>query len=610
MSNMPLFAERIMKMKKKIALITLIVVLLNSVIPSGIAVAVDGDTDDTLAAANVSCLLEEHDHSDDYADETAEETPDAWVTIQEATCAEAGVKARIGSDGNIEETEPIPPTSDHSYDSWQIVAEATCTTKGAQERTCLVCGSKETSDIDLNPEAHVFGNWVITEEATCAESGIQVRICSECGAEESASVDVTDNHVYGEWITVAESTCTAKGIQERICEVCGNKETNETDVNPEAHVFGNWVITEEATCAEPGTQVRVCSECGIEETGSVEATGNHDYGEWETVAEATCITKGIQERTCKICGNIETNETDINPDAHVFDEWVIQENGEKQLVCSACKEAEKTEPVTDEISENIENDEINEFVPEIVVEETTELVLDDIIEETDFAVLRQMSIEDEVVLGENKTGAREMTSLAKSLSDDDDDEDEYGGLTLHDRVNGVIITEIDGVEYKDYTIALDDDILKELLPEFADHAIGNGKREQNADELIDMLKLVFSDQETFENVQWFVNQVNVGGPIDPKSENGWTKLMGSTDVYKPGDNELILYRGQLVTRQDLGNLLYGYVAAQMGFSDNTIYLGAGLQQKGVFENGLANIDTQKALVALNECLGDENFGDD
>ena len=69
----------------------------------------------------------------------------------EATCEEKAECAVCG----VEYGE----LADHSYEDWVIVREATETANGLEERTCTVCGEKESEEIpatgetpDTNPE--------------------------------------------------------------------------------------------------------------------------------------------------------------------------------------------------------------------------------------------------------------------------------------------------------------------------------------------------------------------------------------------------------------------------------------------------------------------------
>lgn len=71
-----------------------------------------------------------------------------------ALSACGGKKGGGNSSGNTQQTNPNGGTisggdkdCEHQWGSWLTVSEATCTEKGKQERSCSVCGAKETKEI-------------------------------------------------------------------------------------------------------------------------------------------------------------------------------------------------------------------------------------------------------------------------------------------------------------------------------------------------------------------------------------------------------------------------------------------------------------------------------
>lgn len=67
----------------------------------------------------------------------------------------------------------------------------------------------------------------------------------------------------------------------------------------------------------------------------------------------------------------------------------------------------------------------------------------------------------------------------------------------------------------------------------------------------------------------------------------------------PNKDEKFLFRGEVVTREDLGNILYGYLGSAMGISDTMLYHGGGIAAdwKNIF-NG--------KLFDENEYFGDDD----
>ena len=109
--------------------------------------------------------------------------------------------------------------ADHTFGDWVVVKEETETETGLKERTCSVCGFKETREIPLKGHEHTAGSeWESNKTSHWHE-------CS-CGEE----MDV-EEHTFGEWTVTKEATETEKGLKERTCSVCGYKETEDIPVS-------------------------------------------------------------------------------------------------------------------------------------------------------------------------------------------------------------------------------------------------------------------------------------------------------------------------------------------------------------------------------------------
>lgn len=75
----------------------------------------------------------------DFSGEWEKDATNHWHICQAADC-------------NVRDGEAA-----HTYGEWSIVREATTTEKGSRERTCNVCGYKETEEIPKLPEAEKYG---------------------------------------------------------------------------------------------------------------------------------------------------------------------------------------------------------------------------------------------------------------------------------------------------------------------------------------------------------------------------------------------------------------------------------------------------------------------
>ena len=246
----------------------------------------------------------------------ADHTFGEWNVTKEATESEKGLKERTCSACGYKETEEIPTiahehkagsewkndstshwnectcgekmnVSDHTFGEWNVTKEATEEEKGLKERTCSVCGFKETEEIPLLAHEHKAGSeWKFDSDSHWNE-------CS-CGEK----MNVAD-HTFGDWVVTKEETETETGLKERTCSVCGFKETREIPLEGHEHTAGSeW----------ESNKTSHWHECSCGEEMDVE---EHTFGEWTVTKEATETEKGLKERTCAVCGYKETEDIPV-----------------------------------------------------------------------------------------------------------------------------------------------------------------------------------------------------------------------------------------------------------------------------------------------------------
>ncbi len=169
-------------------------------------------------------------------------------------------------------------------------------------------------------------------------------------------------------------------------------------------------------------------------------------------------------------------------------------------------------------------------------------------------------------------------------------------LTNTDINAGLKVVEKNNEFYYDYTDVVMNR-LNTVLPEFDNQRVIS--YEDYVEEFTPKLfgKFYFG-QPTMEEyyaavmnkLYFFYNQVNHGEPWDIKRDPSWKMQFG--DIRMPyydgteSKNEKFLFRGELVTREDLGNITYGYLGSAMGLGEKTLYWGAGVAndwKKGIFE---------------------------
>ena len=77
-------------------------------------------------------------------------------------------------------SKTMPPEyCSHDWSKWKVTKEATCTENGKRERTCKICGKKQTETIKAT--GHSWNKWKVTKEATCVDKGSRTRTCKVCG---------------------------------------------------------------------------------------------------------------------------------------------------------------------------------------------------------------------------------------------------------------------------------------------------------------------------------------------------------------------------------------------------------------------------------------------
>ena len=120
-----------------------------------------------------------------------------------------------------------------------------------------------------------------------------------------------------------------------LCKNCQAK------INKVNHIFDVKTVNEDtlaapADCLTPARYFYSC-ECGahtndtmlVFENGDL---GDHTLGEWTVSKGSTCVAGGQKTRKCEICGYTEYEDTDIDSEAH---EWEEDYTTDKEPTCTA-----------------------------------------------------------------------------------------------------------------------------------------------------------------------------------------------------------------------------------------------------------------------------------
>ena len=120
-----------------------------------------------------------------------------------------------------------------------------------------------------------------------------------------------------------------------LCKNCQAK------INKVNHIFDVKTVNEDtlaapADCLTPARYFYSC-ECGahtndtmlVFENGDL---GDHTLGEWTVSKDSTCVAGGQKTRKCKVCSYTEYEDTDIDSEAH---EWEEDYTTDKEPTCTA-----------------------------------------------------------------------------------------------------------------------------------------------------------------------------------------------------------------------------------------------------------------------------------
>lgn len=223
---------------------------------------------------------------------------------------------------------------------------------------CKNCQAK------INKVNHIFDVKTVNEDtlaapADCVNPARYFYSC-ECGAHTNDTTLVFESgapsgHKFGEWKESKSANCTTGGKEKHICSVC--KAEEERDTAPLGHDWNaEYTIDVKPTCTKPGSKSTHCSRCdATKDVTEIEPTG-HSFGEWTVSKDSTCVAGGQKTRKCEICGYTEYEDTDIEPDAHEWEEdYTIDKEptctteGSKSIHCSRCDATKDSMviPVTD-----------------------------------------------------------------------------------------------------------------------------------------------------------------------------------------------------------------------------------------------------------------------
>ena len=231
--------------------------------------------------------------------------------------------------------------SGHTFGEWINIIPASCLTSGNEKHICSVCGYEEFREIPMT--GHIWeSDFTVDKKPTCTEKGSKSIHCSKCDEIKDVTEISETGHSFGEWTVFSFTDCTAGGVEQRVCSECGF--TDFHNIPPQEHQWeDDFTVDIAPSCTQSGSKSIHCSQCdAVKDVTVIDATG-HTFTEWSDNVDATCTDKGQKTRACTVCSYTEYADTDINPDAHLWeDDYTIDKEptciaeGSKSVHCSRC----------------------------------------------------------------------------------------------------------------------------------------------------------------------------------------------------------------------------------------------------------------------------------
>ena len=228
---------------------------------------------------------------------TAEGSYDEVIYCQRENCdAENRELSRETKTTSVIEHTPAEAVQEN-------VVPATCSSKGSYDEVvyCSVCESelsRETKEIDIDPDNHDYQVVKTVEEPTCTKDGVGYYECALCGHKKSEEAQTIPALGHEEAEAVHENevaaTCTKDGSYEEViyctredCDAENHEVSREEKTVPAlGHSYEREGVSEvpeyiskEPTCTETGLGYYICTDCGAKSVDVEVPAKGHVPGE-------------------------------------------------------------------------------------------------------------------------------------------------------------------------------------------------------------------------------------------------------------------------------------------------------------------------------------------
>ena len=169
------------------------------------------------------------------------------------------------------------------------------------------------------------GDAIINVKPLSTQGGTLV-VEADDGTKYEYDLNVVEQHECDEddYEVIISPTADYDGFAVKCCSVCEDVMDvvifTSTDCE---HTFGEWTKEIAATCKECGLRSHSCSKCGFEESEILDVDSNaHVVSDWVIDSDSTCSAVGSKHTYCTACGEtIETQE--IAKKAHTVSDWIV-----------------------------------------------------------------------------------------------------------------------------------------------------------------------------------------------------------------------------------------------------------------------------------------------
>ena len=254
-------------------------------------------TDGTETAVCETCGREHTRTKENSALITSGHCFGRWEINASATCTAAGSRQRICSLCQRRETETIPALG-HNFINYMYNHDETCAADGTETAVCSRCSATDTR-IKPGTMSNIHaGEWQTVIPATCLEGGRRERSCTVCGKKETEEIPAPGHRFSAEFTVDVSPTCSREGVKSRHCSRCDAVADRQAVVKTGRHSLTVSNQEKVPTCMEEGW--KAYSSCVYE---------GCEYTTKE-ILYALGHTWNAEKTACTICGRAALEDTD------------------------------------------------------------------------------------------------------------------------------------------------------------------------------------------------------------------------------------------------------------------------------------------------------------